>query len=246
MAPTVVLISGANRGLGKGLLTRYLARPNYIVIAANRDPEHPTSKALDELPKGPDSRLIVVKVDAGVEADAADGIEQLRRQGIEHIDVVICNAGVSYVHPRVTELTTADLTGHLTPNLLGAIWLYHATFSLLKRSANPRWITLGTVAGKIVEQPPVSSAAYGISKAAVHWVTKRIDQEEDWLTAVVIHPGLVQTEMGVSVGKGTGTLEWFSTPIDDSCDGMVRLIDAATKESHGGKFLDFEGKPETW
>lgn len=38
MPPTIVLITGANRGLGKGLLKRYLALPNHTVIAANRDP----------------------------------------------------------------------------------------------------------------------------------------------------------------------------------------------------------------
>jgi NAD(P)-dependent dehydrogenase (short-subunit alcohol dehydrogenase family) len=56
MTPTVVLITGANRGIGKGLLELYLLKPNHLVIAANRDPEHPTSKAL----------ALVVKIDATV------------------------------------------------------------------------------------------------------------------------------------------------------------------------------------
>lgn len=38
MAPTTVLISGANRGLGKGLVERYLARENHTVVATVRDP----------------------------------------------------------------------------------------------------------------------------------------------------------------------------------------------------------------
>lgn len=149
MAPTVVLISGANRGLGKGLLERYLARPNHVVIAANRNPDHPTSKALDELSKGQDSRLIVIKVDATVEADASEGVKQLTAQGIDHLDVVIANAGVSYAWPKVSELKTSTFMGHLTPDLLGVIWLYQATLPLLKKSTNPKWITVGTVAGKL-------------------------------------------------------------------------------------------------
>ncbi|KAI6091879.1 NAD(P)-binding protein [Hypoxylon rubiginosum] len=247
MAPTVVLISGANRGLGKGLLARFLARPNHIVIAANRNPSHPTSKSLATLPKGRDSRLIVIKIDATIESDASDGIKQLRAQGIEHLDVVIANAGVSYAWPKVSELTTVDLMGHLTPDLLGVIWLYQATFSLLKKSANPRWITMGSVAGKFQEQPDVANTAYAIPKAAAHWVTKRINQEEDWLTATVIHPGWVLTDMGAAASKGTGIPpENFNTSLDDSCDGMVRLIDVATKESQGGKFFGWEGEPESW
>lgn len=110
MDPTIVLISGANRGLGKGLLELYLAKPNHTVIAANRDPQHATSKALADLPTGPGSRLIVVKTDASVETDASEAVKTLITDyGIDHLDLVIANAGVSFVFPKVSELKTADL-----------------------------------------------------------------------------------------------------------------------------------------
>jgi norsolorinic acid ketoreductase len=32
MASTVVLITGGNRGLGQGLVTRFLAQPNHVSI----------------------------------------------------------------------------------------------------------------------------------------------------------------------------------------------------------------------
>lgn len=35
------------------------------------------------------------------------------------------------------------------------------------------------------------NAAYGPSKAAVHWLTKRISGEDEWLCAFVMHPGYV-------------------------------------------------------
>ena len=69
MSPTYILISGANRGIGKTLVQYYLAKPEHVVIAANRDPV--TSKSLAELPVGPGSRLIIVKVNASVEAGTA-------------------------------------------------------------------------------------------------------------------------------------------------------------------------------
>lgn len=37
--------------------------------------------------------------------------------------------------------------------------------------------------------PPVPNAAYAPSKAAAHWLTKRMNMEEDKLTAFVVHPG---------------------------------------------------------
>jgi len=144
MAPTVILISGANRGLGKGLLQLYLAKPNHTVIAANRDPGHATSKALAELPAGPGSRLLVVKTDASVESDPFEAVKQLAAQGIDRLDVVIANAGIAYAYPKVSELKIADLQAHITTNVFGVVWLYQATLPLLQKSTNPKWVTIGT------------------------------------------------------------------------------------------------------
>ncbi|KAI1464952.1 NAD(P)-binding protein [Daldinia caldariorum] len=252
MASTVVLISGANRGLGKGLLELYLAKPNHIVIAANRNPDHPTSKALAQLPKGEDSRLIVIKVDASVESDASEGIKQLIAQGIDHIDIAIANAGVLYCVPKVSEVKTEELQGHLTPNVFGVVWLFQAALPLLKNSTNPKWITLGSVGGKIVprDQPDVPHAAYGPSKVAAHWITKRIDKEEDWLTAFVLSPGLADTDMARVALKGLSSVKdkipVQLVPVEESCKGMVKVIDVATKATHGGRFMTYTGDEDTW
>jgi len=104
MAKTIVLISGGNRGLGKGLLELYVSKPNHIVIAANRDPQNATSKALATLSTGDGSRVIVVKTDASVESDALEAVKTLAEQGIDHLDLVIANAGISDVWPKVSEL----------------------------------------------------------------------------------------------------------------------------------------------
>lgn len=151
MAPTIVLITGANRGLGKGLLERYLAKPDHVVIAANRDPAHPTSQALSDLPKAPGSRLVVVKIDACVDQDPFDAVKELQgSHGIEYLDIVIANAGVSYIWPKVADLKIADLKGHIEPNVYGVITLYQATRPLLKKSSKePVFAPMGSTAGLI-------------------------------------------------------------------------------------------------
>ncbi|KAI1495122.1 hypothetical protein F5X96DRAFT_665064 [Biscogniauxia mediterranea] len=99
MPLTTVLISGTNRGLGKALLKLYLAKPNHVVIGANRDPSLPASQALASLPTGTGSRLIIVKIDAIVELDAAKATQELAAEGIDHLDLVIANAGIAYFGP---------------------------------------------------------------------------------------------------------------------------------------------------
>jgi len=146
MAPTTVLITGANRGIGKGLLELYLAKPNHTVIAANRDPAHATSRALNDIPMAEGTSLLIIKIDATVSTDPANAVKQLARHGIDHLDIVIANAGISYVYPKVSEVKVEDMQKHTIPNTYGVIWLYQATLPLLKKSKNPVWVSMGSSA----------------------------------------------------------------------------------------------------
>ncbi|KAK1675790.1 hypothetical protein BDP55DRAFT_693870 [Colletotrichum godetiae] len=247
MASTTVIITGANRGLGEGLLKRYLALPNHIVIAGNRDPTHPTSRALGDLPKAEGSRLIVVKIDASVEKDAHDAVKELQEtHGITHLDVVIANAGISYAWPAVAELRIADLQAHMEPNVYGVVALYQATRALLRKSSTePMFVPMGSTAGCLENQPPIPNAVYGPSKAAVNWLTIRMNAEEDWLNAWVLIPGWVQTDLGNAGARGLG-LEKAYIGVDESCDGMMKVLAAATKEKYGGKMVAYNGNFPGW
>lgn len=147
MAPIIVLITGANRGLGKGLLELYLAKSNHTVIAANRDPNDATSKALADLPKAEGTSLLLVKIDSTVPTDPADAVKQLASHGIDHLDIIIANAGISYIWPKVSEVKVEDMQKHTVTNTYGVIWLYQATLPLLKKSKKPIWVSMGSGAG---------------------------------------------------------------------------------------------------
>jgi norsolorinic acid ketoreductase len=55
----------------------------------------------------------------------------------------------------------------------------------------------------------------------------------------------VQTETGNGGARFFG-LEKAPQTVKESCDGMVKLFDKATKESHGGKVWNYEGNQEAW
>ena len=135
MAPTTVLISGANGGLAKGLLDIYVAKPDHTVVAAVRDPSHATAKS-----------LVDVKADASSESDALAAVKDIEKQGIDHLDIVIANASVAYIFPEVSKLKILDLEAHIVPNVYGVIRLYQATLPLLLKSENPKWVTMGSAA----------------------------------------------------------------------------------------------------
>jgi NAD(P)-dependent dehydrogenase (short-subunit alcohol dehydrogenase family) len=152
MAPTTVLITGANRGIGLGLTERFLAEASHIVIAAVRNLTHATVHALQELPTGSNSRLVVVKLDASIERDAQEAVTELQQKhGIQHLDIVIANAGIGYIYPTVAEVKIADIRAHMEPNVYGVITLYQATRELLKRSARePIFLPMGSSAGLLM------------------------------------------------------------------------------------------------
>jgi len=147
MPPAVVLITGANRGIGNGLLGLFLAKPNHMVIAANRDPDHSSSKDLANLPKAEGTSLFIVKLDATVATDPINAVKQLSTYGIDHIDIIIANAGIALLWPKVCEVNIEDVATHMETNVYGFIRLYQATIPLLKKSKTPLWVTIGSTAG---------------------------------------------------------------------------------------------------
>lgn len=98
---------------------------------------------------------------------------------------------------------------------------------------------------QIRKQPPIPNAAYATSKAAVHWLTKRIDSEEEKIASFVLSPGWVQTDLG-NTGAIYFGLEQAPVTVVDSCSGMVKLLDGVTKELHGGKLWDYTGEQLPW
>ncbi|KAK1143629.1 hypothetical protein N8T08_006239 [Aspergillus melleus] len=246
MAPTVAFITGANRGLGFGLVKNFVANPNYIVVAAARDPAHPTAQELTKLPTGEGSSVIVVKYDAGVEQSAFDAVKEATDKGVDHFDYVVANAGIAKVYPLVKDVKRADLVEHIEVNVLSVVSLYQATRSLLEKSTiKPVYAIMGSGGGALGRQPPIPSAAYGASKSMLPWYGTRINAEDEWLNAFVIDPGWVQTDMGNGAAQGWG-LESAPDTIEKSTTGIIDVITKGTKEKYGGKVVLYDGEVQAW
>ncbi|KAL2157772.1 hypothetical protein VTH06DRAFT_5040 [Thermothelomyces fergusii] len=248
MASTTVLITGGNRGLGEGLVRRFLAEPNHTVIAAVRDPSHPTAQALANLDRGPGSALITVPYDAASEQGAADAVAKLRAEhGIAHLDIVVANAAIATAWPLVKDAKRADLLEHYKVNVLGVVSLYQATRDLLQQSpAKPVFVLIGSQAGSLGRNPPVPNGLYGPTKTMLNWYGVRINAEDEWLTAFILDPGWVQTEMGNGAARAWGMGGTAPLELRESVDGMFKVITTATKETHGGKLVQYTGEVSEW
>jgi len=130
------------------------------------------------LPKGDGTKLVLIKIDSAVPADAARAVQEMRVGGIDQIDILIANAGMS---PPITPLETVsmdDVTGTFSVNTLGPLALYQACYELLKASSNcPKFVPISSGAGSIGAMPKGSSwigPAYSISKAALNWIAQYV------------------------------------------------------------------------
>ncbi|KAH6634803.1 hypothetical protein B0J18DRAFT_31340 [Chaetomium sp. MPI-SDFR-AT-0129] len=249
MTSTVVLITGGNRGIGEGLVGRFLAQPHHTVIAAVRNPEHPTSQSLANLTRGTGSTLIMIRYDAGEEASAAAVVDELQsKHGVDHLDTVVANAGISRDWPLVKDVKLAVIEEHVRVNVLGVIALYQATRDLLRKSKNPVFAPMGSSGGSLGNQPPVPSASYAGSKCMLNWYGVRIHGEDEWLTSIILDPGWTKTDMGWRAAEVFGNFG-FSEPwveLEDSINGLFKVLTTATREKWGGKFVAYTGEIQAW
>lgn len=193
--------ANSKAGIGRALFEAYLSRPAHVVVAAVRDPSSPASQALKGLPHGAGSRSLLVKIDSSSQSDALTAVEFLRSQhGIKRLDLVVANAGVSKYFGKAEETLVQEMLDHFTVNTVGPLLLFQATCSLLSESPRPKFVTISSGAGSIgmVEQLKVENTAYGASKAALNFVTRRIHYENPNIIAFCINPGWLQTDVSVS------------------------------------------------
>ncbi|KAI1120198.1 aflatoxin biosynthesis ketoreductase nor-1 [Nemania abortiva] len=248
---TTVFISGVSRGIGKALAAAYLARPNHTVIGSIRD----TSAAdqVEELTRSSvaeNSKLMLVTIENTAPGDPQQALEEMRAAGIDHLDIVISNAGGG--SPPLAPLNTVDADEMLEAyhtNAVGPLRLFQAFKPLLQKSKSPKWIWQSSIGGSIGSMSETSSwiaPSYGASRAASNWIASALHFTNEWLTIVPIYPGLVQTPAGNWVAQQIG-LEEAPITVDLCVERVLAFIDNATRIKDSGKFTSvIEGNTLPW
>jgi norsolorinic acid ketoreductase len=123
MSSKIYLITGANRGLGLGLVEALLQRPNVTILAGVRDLSSSSSKSLAALPSGVGSRIIVLQMDISITSTISSALATLLSYSINHIDIVIANAGISKYYGPAVSTPISEVRDHLEINTIGALTL---------------------------------------------------------------------------------------------------------------------------
>jgi len=146
-----VLITGANRGIGRALVHEALRRGAKRVYAGTRGPLQ-----ID------DERVVPLQLDVTNSSQIRQAADQ-----IENLDVLINNASIA-IYDDLSDIDVIEK--HLAVNLLGPLRMTQAFLSVLKRSKGAVVNNLSMVG--LAALPVIPS--YSISKAAAFNMTQSL------------------------------------------------------------------------
>jgi NAD(P)-dependent dehydrogenase (short-subunit alcohol dehydrogenase family) len=228
-----VLITGANRGIGLELASRYAAAGNRVLACCREPAKAEKLQALAKSRKGLTIHAVHVADAKSVAALAAE----IRTAPV---DILINNAGMPGPAPDKQSLANMDFDGWMETfavNTMAPLRMLQTFRRNLKAGKNPRAITITSQMGALALNMPVMYA-YCSSKAAVNKVMRMASLElaSDGIAVGLIHPGWVKTDMGGANAE---------ISVDDSAAGIMAVIGKLTL-ADTGSFKKWNGDDHAW
>lgn len=217
--PTIALVTGANRGIGKEVC-RQLAEINCLVLLTARD----RAKAQATVAELDADNIVPLQLDVTDEASIERArVEIERSYGI--LDVLVNNAGAYYDYWQTAlDADSATLRAAADVNLYGPWRMAQAFAPLLKKSAHPRIVNVSSGAAAL-NSLGAGPPAYIASKAGLNALTRMLAAElaADGALVNAVCPGWVETDPNFPgrrpIPEGAAGIVWAATLPDDGPTG---------------------------
>jgi NAD(P)-dependent dehydrogenase (short-subunit alcohol dehydrogenase family) len=228
----VVLVTGANRGIGREVARQLAERGDHVVLSA-RD-ESKARAAAEEISASTGGTVTPLQLDVADAASIASAAASLKSDP-GRLDVLVNNAGVGTDWGVAGSEPDFDaIQGALETNFFGAYRLTVSLLPLLRASEHPRIVNVSSGMGGIAEMGGWTPG-YRVSKAALNAMTRILSSElaDQGFLVNSACPGFVNTDMGGQFGA--------KKPVEDGAAGVVWLAMLPDDGPTGGFFRD--GKP---
>ncbi|QQO11244.1 SDR family NAD(P)-dependent oxidoreductase [Breznakiella homolactica] len=235
----IILITGANRGLGLCLAAEGLRR-GHRIIACCRSPSAELAALTEQYPR----ELAVLTMDVASEESVQAAAGELAAL-TDRVDVIINNAAVLleskyFEGDPLTDLPLADFETTMNVNILGPIRVLHYCAEFLYRSGKPMILNI-TSEGAALKPAGSHYIAYSVSKYGLNMFTQKIRNyftEKRGCFPVkifMVHPGRMNTVMGVENAQIEPEIP--AAGILDIIDGITAVPDMTVP------FIDYSGNP---
>ncbi len=193
----IVLITGANRGIGLAMTRTFLERGDRVAATCRQPAKAAELHQMKETYK---DDLMILRVDVdltrSVNAAAEDMAERYPR-----LDVLVNNAGIApgRSHDGLEVLELAQVRDAFETNAVGCLRTTRAFLPLLRKSKQPRVVNVSSGLGSLSKKPgDTHYYAYAGSKAALNMFTRIMAAEykTQGISIVAVTPGWVRTDMG--------------------------------------------------
>jgi NAD(P)-dependent dehydrogenase (short-subunit alcohol dehydrogenase family) len=215
------LVTGASKGIGLEIASELCAKGFHVLLAA-RNP-HAGSEAASRLVRQKYA-CTFVPMDVSDSASIREAYRQVSTK-IQHLDVIINNAGVMLDHSQsILAVSEALFLTTLQTNAVGALTVVQTFLPLMQRGG--RIINVSSSGGQIAHGASTFAPAYCISKTTMNAITLQLASAlaSEGIAVNAMCPGWVQTEMGGagaprSVAQGADTAVWLATEAPQTLTG---------------------------
>ena len=221
----IVLVTGANRGIGFELARRLAERGDTVLLGART-----LAKASDAAARL-SGDVVPIELDVSVPSHASRVASSLPA-----LDVLINNAAIHYdTWQRFASPDFGVVAEAWQTNVVGAWRLACALVPLLRKGTSPRIVNVSSEAGSLASIG-ASAPGYSVSKAALNAVTRGLaaDLRRDRILVNAVCPGWIATDMG---GPG-------GAPVAEGAASVLWAVDLPDDGPTGGFFR--HGRPLPW
>lgn len=178
----VILITGANRGIGKSLVKASLEKGAHKIYATSRD--------LSKMPDFEDDRVIPLELDITNSNQISKVVEMTK-----DTQVLINNAGI-LSRENILKGEMSSIEQDMNTNYYGTVNMMRAFAPVLEKNTPAKIVNIISI---VAYSSLPTIAGYSASKTALFSATQsvRIELAKKGITVHAINPGAIDTDMNV-------------------------------------------------